>query len=325
MSRLRLLREARSIEALDLRIEPQPEFSLGDHEVLVEVHFAAVNPSDVKAALGAMAHAAWPRTPGRDWAGVVRDGPAALVGQQVFGTGGDLGIARDGSHAAQLAVPRDALVALPTGVTLAKAGGIGVPFVTAQEGYRRAGLPRTGEVVLVMGGNGKVGQAAAQIAAMQGAQVFAVTRHHEPYAGYSCAPVQTIDVDDDIAAVLRAATHGHGADIVYNTVGSPYFAAANQAMAKGGRQILISTTDRAVPFNIFEFYRGRHTFVGIDSLALDSAASGAVLRELLPGFSSGQLKPFEIHSKACFPLDQAAAAYREVLAGADDRIMLRMQ
>ena len=35
----------------------------------------------------------------------------------------------------------------------------------------------------------------------------------------------------DIAAVVRAETGGHGADIVYNTVGSPYFAAANQAMA----------------------------------------------------------------------------------------------
>jgi NADPH:quinone reductase-like Zn-dependent oxidoreductase len=323
MSRLRLSQKADSIDALDLHVEPQPELSRGGDDVLVDLHFAAVNPSDVKAALGAMGHAVWPRTPGRDWAGVVRDGPAELVGQSVFGSGGDLGITRDGSHAGQLVVPRGALVPLPPGMTLREAGAVGVPFVTAEEGFRRAGLPRAGEVVLVMGGNGKVGQAATQIAAMHGATVFVVTRHHEPYAGHSCAPVRAIDADDDVQAVVRATTDGHGADIVFNTVGSPYFAAANDAMAKGGRQILISTIDRSVPFNIFAFYRGRHMFVGIDSLALDSAATGAVLRELVPGFASGQLKPFEVRDAACFPLDQAKAAYRAVLEGADERIVLR--
>jgi hypothetical protein len=36
---------------------------------------AAVNPSDVKAATGLMAYAVFPRTPGRDYAGIVIDGP----------------------------------------------------------------------------------------------------------------------------------------------------------------------------------------------------------------------------------------------------------
>jgi NADPH:quinone reductase-like Zn-dependent oxidoreductase len=38
---------------------------------------AAVNPSDVKATLGIMPHAVFPRTPGRDFAGLVVDGPEA--------------------------------------------------------------------------------------------------------------------------------------------------------------------------------------------------------------------------------------------------------
>jgi NADPH:quinone reductase len=324
-SRLRVLRQAATIDELDLVVEPIPELSRGNDYALVEVHYAAVNPSDVKAALGAMAHAVWPRTPGRDWAGVVRDGPPDLIGEPVFGSGGDLGITRDGTHAQLLVLPRDALVAKPPSMTMAEAGALGVPFVTAQEGLRRAGLPRPGEVVLVMGGNGQVGQAAVQIAAMHGATVFAVTRGNVPYPGHACAPVGTIDAGDDVAEAVRAATGGHGADIVYNTVGSPYFAAANQAMATGARQILISTQERSVPFNIFAFYRGRHTFVGVDSLALDSTASAAVLRELLPGFASGQLKPFEVRDTACHTPDQASAAYRAVLAGARERLVLRLQ
>ncbi|HET6237763.1 MAG TPA: zinc-binding alcohol dehydrogenase family protein [Acetobacteraceae bacterium] len=325
MSHLRVLRPAATIDELDLRVEPQPLLPRGPDDVLVEVHYAAVNPSDAKATLGAMAHALWPRTPGRDWAGIVREGPSELIGDEVFGSAGDLGITRDGTHASHLVLPHDALVPRPAALTLAEAGALGVPFVTAQEGFRRAGVPRPGEVVLVMGGNGRVGQAAVQIAAMHGASVFAVTRGHAPYDGHASAPIRTIDAADDVAVVVRTATDGHGADIVYNTVGSPYFGAANQAMAPGGRQILISTLAREVPFNIFAFYRGRHTYVGIDSLALDSRASAAVLRELLPGFSSGQLRPFEVRDAACYPLGEAAAAYRAVLAGARDRIVLRME
>ena len=62
------------------------------------------------------------------------------------------------------------------GLSFAEAAGIGVPFVTAIEGFRRAGLPGEGDVVVIMGVNGKVGQAAAQIATWRGARVIGVVR-----------------------------------------------------------------------------------------------------------------------------------------------------
>ena len=183
-------------------------------------------------------------------------------------------------------------------------------------------MPKPGDVVLVLAANGRVGQAAAQIAAMHGARVFGVTRRAEAFAQPHCA-VRMIDASStDIAALVRAETGGHGADIVYNTVGSPYFAAANQAMAHGGRQILISTVERPVPFDIFAFYRGQHSFVGINSLALDASASAALLRELVPGFASGQLRPFPVVESACYPLERAKDAYRAVHSIARDRVVL---
>ena len=54
-----------------------------------------------------------------------------------------------------------------------EAAGIGVPFVTAAEGFRRAGTPKAGETVVMMGVNGKVGQAAVQIATWHGARASA--------------------------------------------------------------------------------------------------------------------------------------------------------
>ena len=322
MRRLRVLRKADSFEDIDLRLEDCEPPPRAPGDLLIELRAAGVNRSDVAAALGRMPQALWPRTPGRDWAGVVIEGPSELICQQVFGTGGDLGITRDGTHATHLAVHRDAAVAKPATLTLAEAGALGVPFVTALEGFRRAGMPKPGDVVLVTGVNGMVGQAAAQIAAMHGARVFGVTRRAEPFRQPHC-PVRMIDASSaDVAAVVRAESGGHGADIVYNTVGSPYFAAANRALAHGGRQILISTVERPVPFDIFAFYRGEHSFFGIDSLALDAVASATRLRELLPGFASRQLRPLAIADSGCHPLEAAGEAYRTVHAIARDRVVL---
>src|SRR5215204_5610530 len=78
--------------------------SRGESDLLIEIKAAAVNPSDVKAATGLMPYAVFPRTPGRDYAGVVVDGLAGWVGREVFGSSGDLGIRRDGTHATHLVV-----------------------------------------------------------------------------------------------------------------------------------------------------------------------------------------------------------------------------
>lgn len=322
MPRLRVLQKAASIDELALAVEPDVPLTRGPDEVLVDVRAAGVNRSDVSAALGRMPQALWPRTPGREWAGVVLEGPTELIGRQMFGAGGDLGITRDGTHASRLVIHRDAVVAKPACLSLPEAGALGVPFVTALEGFHRAGMPRAGDVVVVLAANGMVGQAAVQIAAMHGARVFGVTRRAEAFAHEHC-PVRMIDTShEDVAAIVRDETGGHGADIAYNTVGSPYFAAANAAMAHGGRQILISTVEREVPFDIFAFYRGRHAYAGVDSLALDARASAALLRELLPGFVNGSLRPLRVVESACYKLERAAEAYRAVQSIAQDRVVL---
>jgi NADPH2:quinone reductase len=293
-------------------------------EVLIEVKAAAVNPSDVKAATGSMAYAVFPRTPGRDYAGAIIDGPPEMIGREVFGSSGDLGIRRDGTHATHLVVEADAVVDKPKDISWEEAAGIGVPFVTAMEGLRRAGVPKPDETVLVMGVNGKVGQAAVQIASWHGAKIIGVARKAEPYAGHANSKVEVIDASSrDVAGRVRELTDGHGADIVFNTVGDPYFEAANKSLALRGRQILIAAIHPIVQFNILEFYRGQHGYVGTDSLWLSSSATGAVLRELAPGFASGQLKPFPIRAAAIYPLDDAKRAFVAVAGSSRDRVILR--
>jgi len=324
MRQLRIYQKATDVDHLEFDMA-DVELAAGPDEVLVEVRFAGVNPSDVKAALGFMPHAVWPRTPGRDWSGVVAEGPAELLGREVWGSGGELGIRRDGSHASHLVLPRAAVRVKPTTIGLAEAGAVGVPFITAWEGLRRVGLPKPGDNVLIMGANGKVGQAATQIATLLGARVIAVGRTAEPYRGHATGPVRMIDASaGDVAAIVREETGGHGADIVYNTVGSPYFEDANQALAIRGRQIFIATIERSVPFDIFAFYRGQHAFFGIDSLDLDAAACAQILDRLAPDFESGALRPFPVEPANTYPLGEARRAYKSVLAGARERVVLTL-
>jgi NADPH:quinone reductase-like Zn-dependent oxidoreductase len=319
---LRLQAKAPDADSVDPQLSALRLARAREEDALIEIAAAAINPSDVKAAMGFMPYAVFPRTPGRDFSGTVVEGPRDLVGAEVFGSSGDLGIRRDGTHASHLVVEAKALVAKPKNISLQQAAGIGVPFVTAAEGFSRAGFPQRGDTVLIMGLNGKVGQAAAQIATWRGAHVIGVVRKPEPYGGHASAPVAVIDSSSrDVAEAVREITSGYGADIVFNTVGDPYFRAAHKALAKKGRQILIAAINPVVEFNIFEFYRGRHTYVGIDTLALSSIETADVLRGLLPGFESSALKPFPIEPSSIYRLAKARDAYRAVLGSARNRVL----
>lgn len=307
------------IDLADVAI-PKP----GPGQVLVEIVAAGVNPSDVKASLGHMPHAIWPRIPGRDFGGIVREGPSAMIGLEIWGGGGELGITQDGSHAKWMVLDQKAVRAKPANFTMEEAGSIGVPFITAYEGLREAGGVQPTDVVLVCGGNGKVGQAAIQLATLAGARVFAVEYNAQPLMAHTNAPVEMLNsATDDVAAIIRDKTGGHGADIVFNTVGSPYFEIANKAMAKQARQIFISTFDRAVPFDIFNFFRGRHKYIGIDTLALSSVEGARIFDKLKAKFEEGKLKPFPINPATVYGLGDAARAYASVLRGTADRVLLK--
>jgi NADPH:quinone reductase-like Zn-dependent oxidoreductase len=316
--------KAEGIDSLELKALPQAIPRLPPEHVLVEVHAAAVNPSDVKATLGIMPQAVFPRIPGRDFAGIVVDGPSALIGLKVWGSGGDLGITRDGSHGHYLVLPQSAVRPSPSGLDLDEAGSVGVPFVTACDGLTRAGGMSAGQTVVVFGANGKVGQAVVQIAARAGARVIAVQRR-DALHGIACAPVEVVNAAAiDPADRILELTSGRGADLVFNTVDRAYWQAGHAVMAKGAVQIfIIATKGETVPFDLFRFYRNMHRFVGVDTLGLDAVKSCALLDTLRPGFEDGTLRPYPVLDENKFDLTNAATAYRRVLAGAADRMILK--
>src|SRR4051794_24800719 len=133
-------------EPKDLRVEEVRTPAPADDEVLVEVRAASINPSDVKNVTGAMHGTTLPRIPGRDFAGVVIGGPRNLVGGEVFGTGGDIGFTRDGSHAQFILLPMNAVTPKPARLSMEQAGSAGLTYVTAWSAMVTAAAVGEGDV-----------------------------------------------------------------------------------------------------------------------------------------------------------------------------------
>jgi NADPH:quinone reductase len=111
-----------SLENLQLEDVPKP--NLADGEILVQIHAAGISPGDVKNVSGNMLHTTLPRTPGRDFAGVVVEGSEAWLGQEVWGTGGDIGFTRDGTHAEYIALPQHAISPKPINLSIEPARSV---------------------------------------------------------------------------------------------------------------------------------------------------------------------------------------------------------
>jgi NADPH:quinone reductase-like Zn-dependent oxidoreductase len=281
----------------------------------VRIAAASVNPSDVKNVQGFMHQTRLPRTPGRDFAGTVVAGPREMIGKEVWGTGGDLGFTRDGSHAEYLLIPAAAAVARPAELSPESAASSGVTFVVAAYGLREAAIS-AGQTVAVIGAFGGVGRAAAQIAKRHGARAIGVARNAPPAdLPSSFAGITLIDSSrEEAATAIRRLTDGRGADIVYDTVGGSMLLEGLKYLAKRGRIIEISAgRDPKVTIDIRDFYHQEARLVGIDSLSLDAVESAVILRELSGGFEAGDLVPPPV--AASYSLEHAVQAYEAVQAG----------
>jgi len=304
----------------NLKVETVPDPQPRPGELVVRVRAASLSPSDAKNVLGKMEGTTLPRTPGRDFAGVVVSGSAQMIGTEVWGTGGDIGFTRDGAHAELLLVPVGGVRPKPKNLTLEEAAVVGVNFVTAWVGLIGTAHFESGETVLATGAAGGVGSAVTQIAKWKGGRTIGVDRapiseQHQKEFGIDGALVA--DPNDSYKSMLDGAHHftaGQGVNVVFDSVGGPLFEPCLKTLGQLGRQINITSVgDRRVSFDLLDFYHRRLTLFGVDSRAYDTEACAAILERLTAGFESGALKPIPIAKR--FSLSDAVQAFTQVNAG----------
>lgn len=301
---------------------PQPRADA--ENAVVRVEAASVNPSDAKNVAGRMSQTTLPCVPGRDYSGVVVEGPDEWLGQEVWGTGGDVGFTRDGTHAEYVVVPGASLVRKPSTLSHEEAGSVGVTFVTAWCGLiEYAALAKT-ETVAVIGSTGGVGGAVVQLAKRIGARVIAIDLSR-PSANGQAARVADVLLDSEdpnLASTLRSANGGRGADVVFNAAGGRMFDVGVRLLAHRGRQVEITApAGRRVSLDLVDFYHNESQLFGVDTLKRDLTAAARILEKLKPGFEDGSYHPPVIAKTMA--LSDARQAYELVVRGARGRIVLR--
>ena len=313
-----------SLDNLQVAELPRPVPRAG--EVLVKVVASAINPSDAKNVLGKMPKTTTPRVPGRDFAGRVVLGDAPWEGKAVFGTGGNLGFARDGSHAEFVAVPVEGLVEIPPDLSFETATAIALGYLTAYAAIVSAGGLKSGETVLITGTTGSVGSAAARVAAWKGARVLGTVRSSRATLGGRDLPgVAWIDLEArPLPEAVKDLTAGKGADLILDTVGGPLFEPCLKSLAPRGRQIVVASTgDPRVSFNLVDFYHKEASLLGVDILKLSPGEAAEILKALLPGFKEGNFTPPKVEMVS---LDAAPDAYRAVMEGrSGQKFVIRFQ
>jgi acrylyl-CoA reductase (NADPH) len=150
-------------------------------ELLVNVHFSALNYKDALSATGNKGITKkYPHTPGIDAAGVVElsRNEKFAVNDQVIVTGYDLGMNTCGGFAEYIRVPADWAIKMPLEFTPSEAMAIGTAGFTAALALYKMELmgqtPLMGPIV-VTGSTGGVGSMSVAILAKAGYEVIAVT------------------------------------------------------------------------------------------------------------------------------------------------------
>ena len=297
-------------EVLQLCERPLPQLKSG--EVLIKVHAAGVNRPDVFQRQGN-----YPVPPGAS------DLPGLEVaGEIVDGELGDSGFRKGdlvcalvpgGGYAEYCAAPLAQCLPVPAGLTPLQAAALPETFFTVWSNvFQRAQLS-PGEILLVQGGSSGIGVTAIQIATALGHRVFATAGSQD-----KCRACEALGAErginyrtEDFEEVVRAATEGHGADVILDMVGGDYLAREIKTLADDGRLVVIALLGGAKgELDLSQILRRRLTVTGSTLRPRPVAFKAAIARELLervwPLLVSGKVKPVIYQT---FPLAQAAQAH----------------
>ncbi|RZJ40006.1 MAG: NADP-dependent oxidoreductase [Brevundimonas sp.] len=224
-------------ETLRLRDLPLPV--VGDHDVLIEVHAAGLNPLDAKIRDGAFKPILPYKTPlvlGHDVAGTIaRVGKAVQrfkAGDAVFSRPCDGWI---GTFAEFIAVHQDDVALKPANLSMEDAAGVPLTALTAWQILVDRADVKPGQKVLIHAGTGGVGIFAIQLAKHLGATVATTVSASSADLVRSLGADVVIDYrSDDFTKVLS------GYDVVLNSLDGATLERSLDVLKPGGKLISIS-------------------------------------------------------------------------------------
>ncbi|MDX3353054.1 NADPH:quinone oxidoreductase family protein [Streptomyces sp. ME01-24h] len=302
-----------------MRLDEVPDPRPGAGELLLKVRAANVNFPDALLCRGHyQVRPPLPFTPGVEFCGEV-----VAVGEGVTGhASGDRVVAPatlpGGAFAELAVVPAARVLPAPPGLDDAEAAALHIGYQTGWFGlHRRAGL-REGETLLVHAAAGGVGSAAVQLGKAAGAQVIGVVGGPEKSrtARELGADVVVDRTCEDFVAVVKEATGGRGADVVYDPVGGDAYTRSTKCVAFEGRILVVGFAGGTIPApGLNHALVKNYSVVGLHWGLYNTHDPAAVRRcheELTRLAAQGAIKPLVSER---VPLEGAADAVQRVADG----------
>jgi len=300
---------------------PQPD------EVILQVHYAALNPADRY--LAENQYPAKPRLPhilGRDGVGTVvavGSGVAGVrVGDRRAILRGEVGGNRPGTFAERVAVPAQDLVEIPAGWSEPEAAGATLVYLTAYQALTMWGPLPLSAVVLVTGASGGVGVASVQLAAAMGHQVLALSRSPEKSRRLEqLGATATFNPENPkwrLAVKNRLAPRR--VDLAIDNIGGKLLPEVIDTLGELGRVSLVGRLAGPVPsFNTATLFFRRLRLGGVAVGAWTNAESRAAWQQVVPLLARAGARPRVDH---VFPFDQLPQAFERLAQGPLGKVLL---
>jgi NADPH:quinone reductase-like Zn-dependent oxidoreductase len=310
-------------DGLRAAVVPQPK--VGDHDVLIKVSAASINPLDKMVRNGEFKQLLRYKKPfvlGHDGAGVVTQVGSAVrgfkVGDEVYARPRDL---RIGTFAEFIAIDQDDVALKPASLTLHEAAAVPLVALAAWQTLVDVAQVKPGQKVLVHAGAGGLGSTVVQLAKHLGAYV-ATTAHTN-----DVDRVRRLGVDEvvdftttDFADVLS------GYDVVLDSLGGANLAKSLTVLKPGGLAIsVVGPPDaafsqqlgrpilRPVMAVMSGKVRRQARKLGVRYAFFFMRANGAQLRNLADLYDAGHLRP--VLDERSFRFDQTLEALAYVEQG----------
>jgi NADPH2:quinone reductase len=320
-----------------LRLGEAPEPNLREGEVILQMHFAALNPADRYLAQGQYpAKPPLPHILGRDGLGIVTQiGPGVSgirAGDKRAILRGGVGVERAGTFAERVAVLAQNLVEIPAGWSDTEAAGATLVYLTAYQaltmwgplGSASASSSSSQSAVLVTGATGGVGTATIQLAIAMGHTVYALSRSRDKAARLRELGVAAVfDPNDPLwRKALKVALAPRRVDLAIDSIGGELLPQVIETLGDSGKVSIVGRLAGPVPnFNTSSLFFRRLRLGGVAVGAYTNAESRAAWQDILVLLSRTGARPLV---DQVFPFEELPEAFERLAEGPIGKVLLQV-
>lgn len=306
---------AGALDTLYFHEDQAIDVALGELEVEIDVRATGMNFKDVVIAMGQLS---------QPYLGIECAGVVSRIGHSVtsLAVGDRVCAMSHGAYSTVARCPASSAAKIPASMSFETAASIPVVYCTAYYGLIDLGRLGEGEKVLIHAAAGGVGQAAIQLAKMQGAEIFATVGSPEKkkfiMESYGIPESHIFSSrDTSFGPSIREATSGRGVDVIINSLAGDLLRESWDCIGHFGRFIEIGKRDITSNTRL-EMTKFEHnaTFSSVDLTVLASEKPkrmAATFADVMRLFETDTVQP--IAPITVFGISQVETAFRLLQSG----------